>query len=163
MCPFGNSECINTSVILSFYRKWRPHYTWQPEQGTQKWPNICSRTKPKSMPRPRWVLEVGRILGYKKFKCNEVNSILMRDLATVPVAQRFLVIPCPLHWALILLCRALRRLGTFLHRNCVSLGWWNSKEHGWSAVFIGLKGFNGGYSHGLRREATFWRKYCQWK
>lgn len=61
VCPFANPAGVNTSIILLFYRKWRPHYTWQPEQDTRKWPNICSRTKPKSMPRPRWVLEVGGI------------------------------------------------------------------------------------------------------
>lgn len=90
MCPFGNAACINTSVILLFYRKWRPRYTWQPGQGTQKLPNICSRTKPKSMPRPRCVLEAGRVLGCEQFKLSEEESILMRGLAAGPVAQRFL-------------------------------------------------------------------------
>ena len=37
-------------------RKWRRPYTWQPELGTWMWPSTCCRTKPKPMPRPRWVL-----------------------------------------------------------------------------------------------------------
>lgn len=39
----------------------------------------------------------GRTLGCKRFKCSEEKSTLIRSLAAVLLAQRFLVILCPLH------------------------------------------------------------------
>ena len=90
VCPIRNLAQVNTSLILLFSRKWRPRYTWQPEQGTRKWPNICSRTKPKSTPRPRWVQEAAAVLDMS-LKVQEE----LRGRAAGLVGPRF---PAPPMW-----------------------------------------------------------------
>ena len=90
VCPIRNPAQVNTSLILLFSRKWRPRYIWQPEQGTRKWPNICSRTKPKSTPRPRWVQEAAVVLDMS-LKVKEE----LRGEAAGLVGPRF---PAPPTW-----------------------------------------------------------------
>lgn len=112
--PFRNPARVNTCIILLFCRKWRPRYTWQPEQGTRKWPNICSRTKPKSTPRPRWVQEATAVLDMSL----EVQEEL-RGRAAGLVGPRF---PVPPTWLrpVLRFCFAglLRRPDVCWHQSC---------------------------------------------